>query len=100
MGYGVWGMGYGAWDMGIGGTGTRPPAEPCTRPPTRSPTGSPGARPAPPRLTLAAAEGDGDPVALGPGMAVTVEIRTGRRRVLEYLLSPVLRTRHDALSER
>ncbi len=51
-------------------------------------------------LDRAEMEIDGAPVALGPGMAVTVEIRTGRRRVLDYLLSPVLRTRHEAMSER
>jgi hemolysin D len=33
-------------------------------------------------------------------MAVTVEIRTGSRRILDYLLSPLLRYRHDALHER
>jgi hemolysin D len=26
---------------------------------------------------------------LTPGMAVTVEIKTGRRRIIEYLLSPL-----------
>jgi hemolysin D len=39
-------------------------------------------------------------VDLAPGMAVTVEIRTGSRRILDYLLSPLLRYRHDALHER
>jgi hemolysin D len=39
-------------------------------------------------------------VSLGPGMAVTVEIKTGSRRVIEYVLSPVLRYRHDSLKER
>jgi hemolysin D len=28
---------------------------------------------------------------LAPGMAVTVEIRTGQRRIAAYLLSPLLR---------
>ncbi len=37
---------------------------------------------------------------LGPGMAVTVEIRTGRRRVIDYLLSPLKRYRHEGLTER
>lgn len=37
---------------------------------------------------------------LGPGMAVTVEIRTGERRLIEYLLSPSIRYKHDALTER
>ena len=39
-------------------------------------------------------------VKLSPGMAVTVEIKTGSRRVISYLLSPLLRYRHAALTER
>jgi hemolysin D len=39
-------------------------------------------------------------VNLGPGMAVTVEIKTGSRRIISYLLSPVLRYKKDALRER
>lgn len=39
-------------------------------------------------------------VDLEPGMAVTAEIKTGRRRVISYLLSPFARYRHDALTER
>jgi hemolysin D len=39
-------------------------------------------------------------VELAPGMAVTVEIKTGRRRVIEYLLSPLLRYRQASLRER
>jgi hemolysin D len=39
-------------------------------------------------------------VSLSPGMAVTVEIKTGSRRVIEYLLSPLLRYRQTALRER
>src|SRR5262249_8741266 len=34
---------------------------------------------------------EGKSVPLGPGMAVTVEIRTGTRRIISYLLSPLLR---------
>jgi hemolysin D len=45
-------------------------------------------------------EVDGRPVALGPGMAVTAEIKTGRRRVIEYLLSPVLKYAHESIRER
>ena len=33
-------------------------------------------------------------------MAVTTEIKTGSRTVLSYLLSPVLRYKHDTLRER
>src|SRR5207248_7684622 len=36
---------------------------------------------------------DGRSVNLRPGMAVTAEINTGTRRVIEYLLSPLLRYR-------
>ncbi|MDO9296845.1 HlyD family type I secretion periplasmic adaptor subunit [Bradyrhizobium sp.] len=39
-------------------------------------------------------------VDLAPGMAVTVEIKTGQRRIIEYLLSPLLRYRHEAIRER
>jgi hemolysin D len=38
-------------------------------------------------------------VNLTPGMAVTVEIKTGSRRVIEYLLSPILRYRQEAMRE-
>jgi hemolysin D len=40
------------------------------------------------------------PVNLGPGMAVTVEIRTGSRPIISYLLSPLLRYKQEALRER
>jgi hemolysin D len=33
---------------------------------------------------------DGRTVQLTPGMAVTAEIKTGSRRVIEYFLSPLL----------
>jgi hemolysin D len=39
-------------------------------------------------------------VNLEPGMAVTVEIKTGKRRVIEYLLWPLLRYKHEGLRER
>ena len=38
-------------------------------------------------------------VSLSPGMAVTVEIKTGSRHVIEYLLSPLLRHRQQAMRE-
>ena len=43
---------------------------------------------------------DGAEVAIRPGLAVTVEIKTGSRRVLSYLLSPLARYAHDSLGER
>jgi membrane fusion protein, hemolysin D len=39
-------------------------------------------------------------VNLSPGMAVTVEIKTGTRRLIEYLISPLLRYKHESLRER
>lgn len=39
-------------------------------------------------------------VNLAPGMAVTVEIKTGRRRMIEYVMSPLLRYRQESLRER
>ncbi len=39
-------------------------------------------------------------VQLSPGMAVTVEIKTGSRSILSYLLSPLVRYKHDSLRER
>ena len=43
---------------------------------------------------------EGKSVHLSPGMVVTVEITTGRRRVIEYLLSPVLKSLQESLRER
>ncbi|MBV9431724.1 MAG: HlyD family type I secretion periplasmic adaptor subunit [Hyphomicrobiales bacterium] len=37
---------------------------------------------------------------LEPGMAVTVEIKTGSRRIITYLLSPLLRYKQEVLRER
>jgi hemolysin D len=39
-------------------------------------------------------------VNLTPGMAVTVEIKTGSRHIISYLLSPLLRYGHESLRER
>jgi hemolysin D len=49
-------------------------------------------------LDLTAMVVDGRDVALSPGMAVTVEIKTGAPRVITYLLSPLLRFGHDSLA--
>ncbi|WP_170850192.1 MULTISPECIES: HlyD family type I secretion periplasmic adaptor subunit [unclassified Beijerinckia] len=43
---------------------------------------------------------DGVAVALKPGMTVSAEIRTGSRRVIDYLLSPIARIGSGALKER
>jgi hemolysin D len=39
-------------------------------------------------------------VALEPGMTVTVEISTGKRRIIDYLLSPLTRRINESLQER
>jgi len=43
---------------------------------------------------------DGTDVNLSPGMAVSVEIKTGKRRVIEYFLSPLLQYKDESLRER
>jgi hemolysin D len=43
---------------------------------------------------------DGKRVNLSPGMAVTIEIKTGERRIIEYLLSPLLKAAQESLKER
>ncbi len=43
---------------------------------------------------------EGKQVNLSPGMAVTVEIKTGQRRVIEYFLSPLLQYGNESLRER
>src|ERR1700751_1599625 len=43
---------------------------------------------------------DGTSLPPGPGMAVTVEIKTGTRRIISYLLSPLLKYRQESMRER
>jgi hemolysin D len=43
---------------------------------------------------------DGNRMNLSPGMAVTVEIKTGQRRIIEYVLSPLLKSAQESLRER
>lgn len=43
---------------------------------------------------------DGKRVRLAPGMTLTAEVHTGRRRVIEYLLGPVTATLNESLRER
>lgn len=56
----------------------------------------------PARVTLqrSAVMVDGVPVRLTPGMSLSVEIRTGRRRIIGYLLSPLQQHAGEALRER
>ncbi|QDP23832.1 HlyD family type I secretion periplasmic adaptor subunit [Bradyrhizobium cosmicum] len=39
-------------------------------------------------------------VSLSPGMAVTAEIKTGSRRLISYLLSPIMKYRQESMRER
>jgi hemolysin D len=43
---------------------------------------------------------DGANMPIGAGMAVTVEIRTGSRRILEYVFSPLVQIGSEAIKER
>ena len=43
---------------------------------------------------------DGKRVTLSPGMNITAEIKTGKRRIIEFLLSPVQRAGSESLRER
>lgn len=53
-------------------------------------------------LTLAAKDMliDGKRINLSPGMNITAEIKTGQRRIIEFLLSPVQRAGSESLRER
>lgn len=43
---------------------------------------------------------EGKTINLTPGMAVTVEIKTGKRRLIEYFLSPLMQYKDESLRER
>ncbi len=51
-------------------------------------------------LDRAVVDFGGAPVPLGAGMTLTAEIKTDSRRLIEYLLSPILRYRQESLRER
>lgn len=51
-------------------------------------------------LDQASIDVDGKRINLSPGMNLTAEIKTGRRRVIEYLLSPVQQHVNESLKER
>jgi hemolysin D len=42
---------------------------------------------------------DGKRVRLQPGMNLTAEVKTGQRRVIEFLLSPIQRAKAESLRE-
>jgi hemolysin D len=43
---------------------------------------------------------EGREAMLNPGMSVNVDIKTGERRVIEYILSPLLKLKKESLGER
>lgn len=43
---------------------------------------------------------DNKRVDLSPGMQITAEIKTGQRRIIEYLLTPLLRYQNESIRER
>lgn len=51
-------------------------------------------------LERAEMDADGHRVKLLPGMAVTAEVKTGHRRLVEYFLSPLLRAWRESARER
>jgi hemolysin D len=51
-------------------------------------------------LNQATMDVDGKALALSAGMSVNVEIKTGTRRVIEYILSPLVQHQREALHER
>ena len=52
------------------------------------------------RLEKTSIDVEGRAVGLSPGMSVTVEIMTGKRRVIEFLMSPLLRYGSESARER
>jgi len=43
---------------------------------------------------------DGKEMNLSPGMAVTAEVKTGKRRLIEYILSPLKKYAQESVRER
>lgn len=43
---------------------------------------------------------DGHDAALSPGLSIQADIKTGRRRVIEYVLTPLLQHGRESLRER
>jgi membrane fusion protein, adhesin transport system len=52
------------------------------------------------RTAKSSLDGKSGPLPIIPGMTATVEILTGHKTVLDYLLKPILKTRDNALRER
>ncbi|MBI5419139.1 MAG: HlyD family efflux transporter periplasmic adaptor subunit, partial [Deltaproteobacteria bacterium] len=51
-------------------------------------------------LEKTAIQAEGRPVPLAPGMAVAVEVKTGKRRVIEFFLSPIVKYARESLTLR
>jgi hemolysin D len=51
------------------------------------------------KLNQTSIDVDGKQIKLAPGMNMTAEIKTGQRRVIEYLLSPIQRAGSESLRE-
>lgn len=43
---------------------------------------------------------NGKEIPLHPGMQVSVEVKTGRRRIIEYVLTPLLKGFKESVRER
>jgi len=39
-------------------------------------------------------------VKLMPGMAVTAEVKTGKRKIIEYFMAPLLKYKQESIRER
>ena len=52
------------------------------------------------RLSQTTMNVDGKQINLSPGMAVTVEVKTGHRQVIDYFLSPLFQYKQGSLHER
>lgn len=52
------------------------------------------------KLDVSTMNVDGNVVPLSSGMAATAEIKTGKRRILEYLFSPIVEVTSQAVQER
>lgn len=52
------------------------------------------------KLATSTVQVEGKQVDLSPGMSVAVEIKTGKRRLIEYFLSPLLRYKQESVRER
>ena len=53
------------------------------------------------RTENAGLSGDGgEQLNISPGMVASIDIQSGSKTVMEYLVQPVLRAQHEALRER